>query len=339
MTARKMCYDKVLPGDLHRVHNVIRRATPERAGAISLKNKAWVNGSPIHIRFLEGTQAQQDMVKQFAPQWTEYANLDFVFTDDPSAEIRVTFDERDGAWSYVGTDNLHIPNHTATLNLGWVDEGVVLHEFGHMIGLSHEHQSPAGGGFQWNEDVVIRELSGPPNYWTPEQIRHNVLNKYRMDQIHGTEFDPESIMLYAFPAEWTLNGVGTHANDDLSRLDKDFIVSEKMYPGRANRDDGAVELQIGEAVDAEIKEAGEQDVFKFEAVEAGNYTVQTLGSMDAVLALFGPDNKTTFIAENDDGGVGLNSLLHVALSEGTYYAQVRHYSQHRTGDYKIMLSR
>jgi len=41
------------------------------------------------------------------------------------------------------------------MNLGWVEEGaeivdedrgVILHEFGHTLGLNHEHQSPARGG-------------------------------------------------------------------------------------------------------------------------------------------------------------------------------------------------
>jgi len=49
----------------------------------------------------------------------------------------VTFDEDDGAWSYIGLDNKSIPLHAATLNLGWVDEAVILHEFGHVLGLAH----------------------------------------------------------------------------------------------------------------------------------------------------------------------------------------------------------
>src|SRR5918996_1323955 len=79
----------------------------------------------------------------------------------------------------------------------FLDGGTAAHEFGHAIGLAHEHQNPAGG-IEWNEEVVLRDLSGPPNSWTPEQIRHNVLEKYRADQIRGTDFDRDSIMLYFF---------------------------------------------------------------------------------------------------------------------------------------------
>ena len=40
------------------------------------------------------------------------------------------------------------------MNLGFVDRSTVLHEFGHSIGLIHEHQSPFKGGFEWNKDEV-----------------------------------------------------------------------------------------------------------------------------------------------------------------------------------------
>ena len=35
--------------------------------------------------------------------------------------------------------------------------------------------------------------------------------------MNGTTFDPKSIMLYFFPASWTLNGVATEANEVLVR--------------------------------------------------------------------------------------------------------------------------
>jgi len=38
-------------------------------------------------------------------------------------------------------------------NQPWIDLGTVLHEFGHALGLIHEHQNPASGGFKWNREV------------------------------------------------------------------------------------------------------------------------------------------------------------------------------------------
>lgn len=304
-----------------------------------MPSKRWINGSKIRIGFLGGTDGQHDMVRTVAMQWTEIASLDFEFTDDPNPQIRVAFDDADGAWSYVGTDNLAIAAGQPTLNLGWLDEGVILHEFGHMIGLSHEHQNP-DGGIQWNEAQVIADLAGPPNYWDEATTRHNVLDKYSMDQILGTEFDPESIMLYAFPGDWTTNRPeGTEENSAISDLDREFVRGATMYPGRNDPKKEAEPLQVWTPKSAGIGSAGEEDLFSFAVTEPGMYVIETAGATDVVLALFGPDSMTSFVGEDDDGGTGRNARLAVTLQPGKYFAAVRHYDEDATGNYEIRVGR
>jgi Astacin (Peptidase family M12A)/Bacterial pre-peptidase C-terminal domain len=336
-SARKMCFDRILPGDLNRPNRVMM--INGRTRAIAPVGKQWINGSTLRIRFMQGTEAQKDMVRDIAPEWTRHANLDFEFTDDPRAEIRVTFDPNDGAWSYVGTDNSGIPLHAATLNLGWQDASVILHEFGHMIGLAHEHQNP-DGGIIWNEAQVIADLSGPPNFWDEPTIRHNVLDKYSADQVHGTTFDPKSIMLYAFPDNWTSNTGATSENNALSDRDVSFIASEKMYPGRnAPGPSPAIQpLDVFHPAAQEIAVAGEEDVFQFSVGAQGRHVVETSGSTDVVVVLFGPDNKNLKIAEDDDGGEGRNARIAADLGAGEYYVAVRHVKPTERGAYRIMVS-
>ena len=334
MSPKHICFDRVLPTDL-------RRAIPfaaiggGRTRAITPLGKLWVNGSKLRIRFLGGTTQQKSTVERFATQWTQHANLSFEFGDAPDAEIRIAFLD-DGAWSYIGTDATGIPTGQPTMNFGWLDQGVVLHEFGHAIGLAHEHQNP-DGGLQWNEAAVIRDLSGPPNNWDEDTIRHNVLSKYTHDQVNSTEFDAKSIMLYSFPAEWTLNGFHTEPNNDLSAVDRAFVAGAQMYPGRGTEPD-FVDLPVfsPEATPAEIGAPGEEDRFRFKAKSAGRYIVQTEGNTDVVMKLFGPDSPTLLIAEDDDGGIGTNSKITADLAPGEYYVQVRHYNRLRgTGSYGV----
>lgn len=154
--------------------------------------------SPSIVRFVGGDSGKHNIVKQFAPKWSNYANLKLDFNNASDAEIRISFDDSDGAWSYIGTDCKNIPLDQTTMNLGWQDEGVVLHEFGHAIGLIHEHQNSLGG-IQWNKPNVIRDLSCPPNNWDPATIEHNMFKTYDREQINGTSLDKKSIMLYAIP--------------------------------------------------------------------------------------------------------------------------------------------
>lgn len=324
-TSKHFCVDRVLPVDLKRAIPFMY-AGPGRTRAITPLGKLWLNGTTLHVRFLGGTQQQQAEVKRHAPQWMQHANLKLEFDNAANAEIRVAFAD-DGAWSYVGTDARGIPADQPTMNFGWLDEAVVLHEFGHALGLAHEHQNPEGG-IHWNEAAVIASLSGPPNNWDEATIRHNVLNKYRHDQINGTEFDSKSIMLYSFPAAWTTDGFHTEPNEVLSSIDKMFIAGEKMYPGRGVEPE-FVELPVFEPrpTAAEIGQPGEEDRFKIKVRSAGRYTVQTEGETDLVMKLFGPGSYTQLIAEDDDGGTGCNPKITADLAPGEYYVQVRHYNR------------
>ncbi len=157
-----ICIDRVLPQEMFRPQPT-ESAEPGRVlRAVFEFRKMWINGSRLRVRLLNSTSTQQSQVQREALEWTEPANLKFDFTDAPDAEIRVEFANDHRAWSTVGTDALFEARNNATLHLGFEQPGTIAHEFGHAIGLGHEYQNPAGS-ILWNEAVVIRELSGPPN--------------------------------------------------------------------------------------------------------------------------------------------------------------------------------
>ena len=333
------CTDRVLPRDQMRFQSTVQRGGGARA--IIPIGKLWMNGSTLRVRFIDGNAQQQAKAKEQALWWTNFANLHFDFNNAPDAEIRVAFNPDDGAWSYIGTDNRGIPNNQPTMNLGFMDGGTAGHEFGHAIGLAHEHQNPAGG-IEWNEAVVVKGLSGPPNNWDAATIRHNVLEKYRVDQIKGTAFDADSIMLYFFPGSWVKSGVGTHANDVLSTVDKSYVASAEAYPKSAPTVADATEIKVNAArrTSASIGKPGEEDLFKFKVATGGNHVIDTKGPTDVVMRLFGPDSQTNVVAEDDDSGDGSNARIAASLIPGLYYAQVRHYNRSGgTGEYSVRVRR
>ncbi len=337
----KVCYERILPRDLQRPLPQGDSEAARMTRAAIVISKRWANGSTLRVRFMGGDAAQHDIVKQFAPQWSKHANLKLDFNNAPDAEIRIAFQDDDGAWSYIGKDCLDIPRDQPTMNLGWQDEGVVLHEFGHAIGLIHEHQNPQGG-IKWNKENVRRDLAGPPNFWDPATIEHNMFAKYAQDQINGTTLDKKSIMLYAIPKTWTLDGFQSEPTEVLSATDQTFIGSTGVYPGVGQPSTGPVELPVAEmtATAAQIGKDGEEDLYKFTAASAGRYTVETEGPTDVVMSLYGPDSQTNLITQDDDSGNNQNARIIADLTPGTYFVQVRHFNAvGGTGSYSIMVSK
>lgn len=229
----KICFDRILPRDL-RTAAPPPPAAGELARAAFERRKLWPNGATLRVAFLEGDAAQHQMVQQFAPGWSRHGNIKFDFSHNANPDIRITFNPNDGAWSYIGLDCQTIPRSQPTMNLGWQDEAVILHEFGHTIGLIHEHQNPVGG-IKWNKENVYRDLGGPPNNWSRSTVDHNMFATYDRSQVNATAVDMKSIMLYAVPASWTLDGFNSVENTVLSDQDKAFIGDPRNYPLKGDR--------------------------------------------------------------------------------------------------------
>src|SRR5678815_2865606 len=96
----KVCIDRILPRDMMRLQPTVR-GREGRVRAISPIGKTWMNGSTLQVRFIGGSAANRATARQQAGWWSTVANLNFNFNDAPSAEIRITFDSSDGAWSYI----------------------------------------------------------------------------------------------------------------------------------------------------------------------------------------------------------------------------------------------
>ena len=114
------------------------------------------------------------------------------------------------------------------MNLAFTDRRTILHEFGHMLGLIEEHQNPKAN-IAWNRELILRELSGPPNNWDRATIETNVFQKATANQLSSAyrDFDTKSIMNMIFPETWT-GGVVLGSGDQMSESDKTFMA--KLYP-------------------------------------------------------------------------------------------------------------
>ena len=220
---------------------IAQHSGPMPLSAVGVKGKYWEPGQDISIGFLEGTPDQLDLVRRVATTWTQFANLSFRFTDHPTeahySPVRIAFRAGNGSWSYIGTDCRMASAGRPTMNFGWLDEAVVLHEFGHMLGLGHEHQNP-NSPIRWNKPQVYTDLGNAPNFWDHQTINHNIFARYAPGAVDTSPLDKDSIMLYQVPSRWTLDGFSAGFNTFISPTDTAFV--RRIYPRPA--DEGTPEV-------------------------------------------------------------------------------------------------
>ena len=239
----RACIDRVIPTELRQ--EAMRAAAQENPANVQTSplelvvehKKLWQPGRTLRVRFLEGSPKVKSNVQRFAEQWMQYANIKLQFVDSGDAEIRVAFKD-DGSWSAVGTDALvtqAFKKDEATMNYGWLTEsstdddysGVVLHEFGHALGMIHEHQNPSAK-IQWNREAVYAYYARDPNRWSRADVDHNLFETYDPTRTQFTACDPRSIMMYPIPPEHLEAGDPVGWNTELSDDDKAFVAS--LYP-------------------------------------------------------------------------------------------------------------
>ena len=227
-------------------HVCIEKWNLEGSKAASTKRVQWQPGQTIRVKFLNGNSYVQSKVKQYAVEWEDFANVKFEWvSSNSSANIKIGFKEGiyaddGGSWSYLGSDS---NSQTQSMHFGWFNNNTnetsfrstTLHEFGHALGLIHEHQNPVAG-INWNREAVYAYYAGPPNNWDRATVDRNLFARKSKNETNYSAYDSKSIMHYPIPAEHTTDGVAVGRNTRLSSTDKSFIA--RIYPGDTNPPNG-----------------------------------------------------------------------------------------------------
>ena len=200
--------------------------------------KYWKNGRTLKVRFLDGSEVMRSRVRKYASEWSTVANIQFLFVEKGESDLRVSFTHGLGTWSVIGTDASSVPQYKQTINFGWFRalttereyRATILHEFGHALGLLHEHQHPQGG-IPWNKPELYRFYEKTQG-WDKALVDQQVLGRYSSDKTQFSKYDPHSIMHYPIPNSLTVGDFEVGMNMDMSPTDQAFI--GKLYPKKAS---------------------------------------------------------------------------------------------------------
>ena len=249
------------------IRNAIRKIAQEWADATNGPVGYTDNGSPIYDPYRLEKPLAFDFGKNTAQgfEFNTWSHDDTQF----AAEIRISFDD-DGYWSLVGTEStdpsIAHPG-AASMNLAGMHgykrppedwRRLVFHEFGHALGLQHEHQHPisaCGAALRLEDDEgykltldegdaaipdkagrrpgVLTSLEYAPNYWPREDAAFNLGQLKKSGDLDTTPFDPDSIMRYEFAAGWYRDDAPTECLPTGKTVTKpskmDFAMVAKTY--------------------------------------------------------------------------------------------------------------
>ena len=213
------------------VRTLIKKEGPVAVLSVPAK---WPNGSHLKVGFMDDDYGLKSKVMSKASQWSNYANITFSESSAADADIRISF-RGSGYWSVIGTAAKRVPKNEQTMNLqfgsGVTDnevQRVTLHEFGHALGLLHEHESPLAQ-IPWDKNAVYKYYTGPPNCWSHSEVDAQVLQREKPGpDLAMTSFDKNSIMCYPVSDDLTVGHYEIGWNRELSDTDKTFIA--QIYP-------------------------------------------------------------------------------------------------------------
>ena len=207
----------------------------------------------IGVFFLNGDDKQRALVREVALEWTKddaAKGVEWVFDNPNMKQIRIQFNGFGMSSSAIGTDALQYQDEKlATMRLSLVggdtnkeeDRRRILHEFGHALGLMHEHQHPDTGYIfrtsQIFQDVVSRGWCNDDRGYIGDiqcllkiesQITLPFNKSYKCPG--SSEFDDSSVMAYPIQQSWIYanKGPAIKSARTISVLDKKCVGS--LYP-------------------------------------------------------------------------------------------------------------
>ncbi|WP_438868454.1 M12 family metallopeptidase [Pseudomonas sp. L1(2025)] len=215
--------------DTQAINNTGAGALSRKKRGLADKYKLWPQFSTLRISMVGMTKEQASFTQDNINKWAPYVNLTFEFTDRHDADIRISANNTiRGGSSLVGIDAKTAPPDEPTMEIGFLgglneyNAGTVLHEFGHALGLRHEHHHPRRtldlNMERIREDYRDKDKPNLLDFLFPTASPKALASKY----------DRHSVMHYRLSSRYLNSGKPIGDNNRLSA--GDILFAHSLYP-------------------------------------------------------------------------------------------------------------
>lgn len=206
ISCEKINGEYIFQGDIILTETQLDDFVNSKGGAIASLSKRWPNNT-VYFTINENVTKRERIVAAIAAY---HSNTNIKFENRTTEENYVEFTRSsdDGTWSNLGMIN----GKQKIVLADWADEGSVIHEIGHTVGLIHEHSRS-------DRDQFVKIITS--------NIQSGKKHNFRIvkNSINSSTFDWNSIMLYPYDA-FSKNPTST----DISKLATITKLDGTLYP-------------------------------------------------------------------------------------------------------------
>ena len=196
----------------------------ERSGepefrAVGVKNVFYKPGSALKIQ-INGTQKFKDDVKAVLTNNAQpYINLKFNFVDSGGNVVIDNNYKGGGVTRCLGCQS-------PSISISSAEVGLVLHEFGHALGMHHEMKNP-NIKLTWNQSVLLKQYGNKLQF-----VNSQILEKLPAKDVTATAFDKNSVMIYPLPASTNAEGIAMGGVNKYTDLDRQWLETTYGKPSQ-----------------------------------------------------------------------------------------------------------